>query len=394
MHLSKITIGLLYLKSIFMKTKNLWLKKLAALCITVLFSLTSKALVTATVSSIFGSSNPVICQGGVITFSANPLGASFYGCRWNGGATIFGVSIIPTYNAPTGSLGQQTIYFEVWDNSNPSDYVQVAITYSVSAPIGSLPSVIPISATSCSYDSVKISLGSNTNLVNGNICNAGSFYGICNIVPLPGSFPATYPLNLATQTSPVCATQFDFIINSPAYSCIPKMAFPALVPTTLSSQSQVPSGNFSILQDITINGSISFTGKNIFIDKGVKITVVSSGVLNIKGSYLHTCACMWYGIVAKGNAMVITSQASIIEDAVYGITTDVNSTPIINISNTLFNKNNIAVNVLPNTNAINVNQFFLDNNIITCRNFASGFLNALKGNMALYTTVKNNFVNN
>ena len=248
------------------------------------FALTANAQLNVVITNNLGGANNIICQNGLVTLTANPTGGSgiYTSYVWSNGMT--GQTIQPATNA----VGTQNISVIVTDNMSNTATSPVYPIHVVSFS-GPLPSVNLSSPSACPYDTVTVTPAPNSNLVSSSYCNNSPLFGFCNIVPLPSSTPTTYTVTLS-NTAGSCRTEADFTINTIATSCA-NPSFPALLPSTLSSQSQVPTGNFTIIKDIFITGNISFVGKNIQVDPGAKITVMGGGALSIRGSWLHTCNC-------------------------------------------------------------------------------------------------------
>jgi len=343
--------------------------------------------------SIANSVGTNICQGGSATFFALASGGvPPYTYSWNG---VQGPSNILTVFAAT--LGSYNVTLQIIDSQNNTSPLYTDM-YNVIAPSGGLPSVSLNSTTVCPYDTLRLTPALNTSIAGSSYCNALAPFGQCDIVPLPGTLPATYSVALMDVPT-TCKTEFYFTINPPVVqSCSFLEPGLSTAPVVLSNQGQVPtSGNdFSINYDVTIpaGSNITFSNQQIYMAPGVRITVQAGGSLTITGCWLHACNCMWYGIEVQGNGSVASNGSTIIEDAIYAISTDKNpaSTPFINVKKTLFNKNNIGILIQRKSNlSTNID---INDNIFTCRNFKQPnqfYLLNLKNSIPFFNNLLNFF---
>jgi hypothetical protein len=367
-----------------------------------LFAFSSFSSFAQLFANQFDDCNNVICKGGsdVVTLTAIN-GIAPYSFNWIGSPSVNTTNTInlasigtnpSSYN--TNILGSHMISCQITDNTLPVHQSIVYNYYFTVVAAGSpFPSVSLNKSVLCPYDTVKVTPNSNTNIIHFNSCatNGGSPSGSCYVVP--SVFPANYTLTLSDIPN-TCNTDVSFTLNqSGSTTCFASHGYVALSPflTTINSQSQVPTGNIVINHNISIAANISLNNKTILMAPGVKITVLAGATLNISGSYLHACNCMWYGIEADGNAIVNVSNESVIEDAIYAISTDgTNALPTINVTNTLFNKNETGIFIKSNTNNLNSN-VSVSNSIFTCRHISSP---SIRNNPFAFNILNNNFKNN
>ena len=118
-------------------------------------------------------------------------------------------------------------------------------------------------------------------------------------------------------------------------------------------------GLFIIKKDITIpsGSSVTFQNAQIIIEPTIKISVADNAALNIISSHLYGCGGMWQGIEALGdnakiNVSAYSGISSFIEDAQVAIsykpehtTPDYGTVIPLNISNTIFNRNKISIQI-------------------------------------------------
>jgi hypothetical protein len=139
-----------------------------------------------------------------------------------------------------------------------------------------------------------------------------------------------------------------------------------------------------VANDIIINGNISFSGNNVKIMPGVKITVSQNSTLTLNGTHLYGCQSMWKGIIVEDGGRVIlqpytsingTQFTTLIEDANIGIDFKPINNPQSNIvllsNNTTFNRNKTSIQIqsYPFDNPSSV--FIVKNCLFTSRNIYS-----------------------
>lgn len=139
-------------------------------------------------------------------------------------------------------------------------------------------------------------------------------------------------------------------------------------------------GKYYFNQNTYIQGNVTFTNADIFVQNGATIFVDDNATLTLKGCHLRTCAGMWNGIQVYYNAKLILNdyngKSNLIEDAKIAVDYDGgDSYPnytgnIIDISNTIFNRNNISIklsNYTSDSKNASIYPFSIKNSIITCR---------------------------
>jgi hypothetical protein len=135
-----------------------------------------------------------------------------------------------------------------------------------------------------------------------------------------------------------------------------------------------PAGNYFINSNITFPNNVNFTNADVKIAPNIELAVSSGYGVTITGSHFSSCATMWQGFKIASGASVkiqslsnnVTSKPTLIEDAKIALNLLGNSGSY-EISNSIFNKNDIAVklaNFIPNVAA---NTLVIKDNIFTCR---------------------------
>jgi hypothetical protein len=138
-----------------------------------------------------------------------------------------------------------------------------------------------------------------------------------------------------------------------------------------------------IASDLTLPGGGSFFlfGETIF-GNNVKLTVPAGATLNVQGAHLYSCGgYLWKGIVVEDGGVLNFSQNSsggpaiLIENALKAIDVSTYSTSsnasILNIYNTIFNKNYIDINIAnyQRSSFTFSNVFNINSCVFSCRNF-------------------------
>ncbi len=142
-------------------------------------------------------------------------------------------------------------------------------------------------------------------------------------------------------------------------------------------------GIMTINADITFGGTSNyptFQNGDFRIALGVKITVlIGVGDFQVLGAHLHACgATMWKGIDVQNGSRFLaagsgtTGNSSFIEDAITAVNFNsvTNASPSypVEITNTIFNKNYVAINV-NSANTTTVPIFHVSQDVFSTRNF-------------------------
>lgn len=165
--------------------------------------------------------------------------------------------------------------------------------------------------------------------------------------------------------------------------------------------------SYCVNNNLTITGNSTITASELRIASNVSITVNAGVTLTIRGSHLYACGDMWNGIVVKPGGRVVVEDGvylyslfpvlsstfnSIIEDAKIAIKIESNSpltTNILKVTNTIFNRNGIGIQINDYTLNIATYPFEVNNSIFTCRAIPFGTFNPQNENSwAKITTVR------
>lgn len=138
---------------------------------------------------------------------------------------------------------------------------------------------------------------------------------------------------------------------------------PNSMPDTLFTN--ITGGNYAVNQDLYIFGNRTISGADLLIGTNHSIIVLTGSTLTITGaSHLHACYQMWQGIILRPGANIVVNGNSLIEDAYTAINCVSAPAATISLTNTIFNKNQIAVLAQTWAGALS---FSMVNCRITCR---------------------------
>jgi hypothetical protein len=321
----------------------------------------------------------------------------------------------PTVNFPTGLSSNILSQFTI-NPSNVWSLITHTFVYTGSAPaqavifgIDALQTTPPVTSgpgayqywcfidefSIVPYPAVNFSIQSSALCTNQGIADLGQFTGTTT-----GSFsgpgvtynsisgkydfnaagfitPGVYPVAFTYTNSP--NTCLNTIYQSIAViNCCASPSISSMTATTYTGSTGIQ-GPKLFPNSFTIQPSsqVLLSGE-FLISAGVKITVSSTGTLDILGAHLYGCLAMWQGIEVLDGGMVRSVSAygheNLIEDAEIAIDVS-NYNPnsandFIELKDVTFNKNYIGINLVnyPITTNTSV-PISLRNCVFTCRNF-------------------------
>lgn len=139
-------------------------------------------------------------------------------------------------------------------------------------------------------------------------------------------------------------------------------------------------GSYLITNNITLTGNTSFANSEFQIYPNVKITVPAGLNLDLNNVHLYACgAKMWDGIVVQDGASISSSGnlSSLVEDAKTAVDlsniSSAMASPPINLSQVIFNKNHIGINIANSNTSVNNIPIGLTKCVFTCRNLPFTF---------------------
>lgn len=103
---------------------------------------------------------------------------------------------------------------------------------------------------------------------------------------------------------------------------------------------------FYIEGTLTVNGDLTLDGCNIYMTDDASIVVNAGYTLTItNNTYIHSCDSLWTGIIVTNGAEIIINDNSLIEDALYAVYLQNNTT--YTIDEAVFNKNYLHMYIYP-----------------------------------------------
>jgi hypothetical protein len=205
--------------------------------------------------------------------------------------------------------------------------------------------------------------GSTINWTNGSNVSIGS--ASTQTITTAGTY-------FATVTSGGCSSTVG--VSNQASQCANTLA--SNLPTSIASTPSLNANGYIITANTTISGNVLLKNTDVSIKNGALITVANGATLTIEASHLHGCTDMWAGItVSPGGKLIVNGNvggaSSFIEDAsvAVNVPTHTSTTNIIDISNTIFNKNSIGISISDYVQNTNTYPFKIEGNVFTCRTF-------------------------
>jgi hypothetical protein len=290
-----------------------------------------------------------ICQGSSTILSATPV---------NPMCSV-------TYNWTPGNLTTASV------NVSPA----LTTTYVVTASDGCVTDIATAVVTVTPAPSITATASQGWVCVaspNSTLTATGGVSYVWN----PGSIPVN-----PTSVSPTITTTYT-VTGTDANGC----SATAATTVVYTSCSQVPcmqctplsgtfntatfAGNsFCITGTLTITGNVTVNTAEFQFSPSVSIIIAPTGNLTIINSHFYACTSMWQGITVQ-NGGRLSIQNSLVEDAItaVSITNNTQTSPVITVTNTTFNKNNIGIRINNYTQAITTYPFSVNNCVFTCRN--------------------------
>lgn len=188
---------------------------------------------------------------------------------------------------------------------------------------------------------------------------------------------AVSPLSTTNYTvigaNSICTDTKTLAVNvSTACVCVGQYTLGSVLTNTTISPSTSTYTTYAINSNLSISGAVSFYGSEFLIKSGVTITVPSGATLTINRSHLYSCFDMWQGIVVQPGGSLVTLTDAFIEDAVTAVDVQANNTSttsILDINQTIFNKNYTAISVSSYTANATTYPFNIRNTVFTSRTF-------------------------
>lgn len=285
-----------------------------------------------------------ICSGQSSTLSVS--GASTY--SWSTGVSTSSITVSPTVT---------TIYTVTGTNT-----ISCSSSKTVSLIVGAYTPTITISTTSisvCGAGSATLSAGgaSSYTWMPGSI-----------MIPTTAVSPSVATIYTVSGTYGTgCGISTATTLVNPVISTLCCTAPSTVIGTSLTSSVNFAAGNYTVSGTIidmqgtvTIIGTTSFTGYTFRMAPNTLLKVIPSVTLTLTNCKLFSCSELWNGIMLQGewgNNSALNLNNTSIEDMYNGIVLDYGTAPFsttgskgtINITNSILNKNYIAIQIKNST---------------------------------------------
>jgi hypothetical protein len=148
-----------------------------------------------------------------------------------------------------------------------------------------------------------------------------------------------------------------------------------LTASTLGTSSNSNINGYKLTSTIlTITGNVSFINTVISVVPNASIVVSSGSILTLKSTRIHGCSGMWRGISVEPGGQLILSgsgaaSSSLIEDAniAVSVANHTSTNNILDITNTIFNKCLIGIQIANYNTNTTTYPFIIKNNVFTSR---------------------------
>ena len=325
------------------------------------------------VAPIIGASS--VCLGTNVTYT-NTTSGGVWSLLNNSFNTITSMG---SFSATNGD--NNTIIYTVTNNNGCISKAELQISL-IDKPSLTLPSLSDL----CIGQTINFNSGGlqGSWSVDNNFASidaTGNLKGLdAGIVNL--SFVSTNTCGSSTATKSV-------IVSNCTYPC--NTGNPTILPNVISNQTinyGIGKYTTNIQNTIIEKGSnVTFTNSNLVVGAYSTITIKNGATLNMYGSHLYACGNMWQGLIVEPGGILNMRDAPngkscLIEDAFiavdfqYDFHTNLednyNNVPYINITNSIFNRNEIGVRIAgrrhPNERFdLTGNYFYFSNSIFTSR---------------------------
>jgi|GEM_PF-1847832 len=334
--------------------------------------------VTATPTLALSAVTNPICVGSSTAINATGSATNY---SWSPGGSLN----VTTGSHVTATPGTTTTYTVVGTAATCSASTAITITVTPTPTLVITPSTPTVCAaasetlTATGGTSYTWSPGTGLSTTTGSVTIASP------------TVTTTYTL---TGSNGGCVVTKTVSVFVPANSC--SGTPPSSYTLTTSGTYSTATGGY-ISQNLyigTASTAINYTiSAEVRMAPTVSISIAPGNTLTVSGAWLHSCATctnsMWQGITVQSGAKLITTNNSIIEDAVQAVYSAPTGTttliPNINLTNTIFNKN--GTDIYFDKNAYNLSADVVYNDVFTCRTLTSHSTTATN-----FTAIKNDVV--
>ena len=276
------------------------------------------------------------------------------------------------------SIDGKNIFCSPWENINLTANVSngTVTTYTWSASCGSCT---PAPNFASGYTTTT---GSPSTSSANTIDN---FQNVTTEITVIGT-EDTYGCEMSATTKAIVPEDGSCVCNS-SYTGITAIGTDGVLNTSWNVGGSASFVTYYIDDDVVVEGDITINNATIFIKKNKTITVSPTSSLTLSSTHILTCDGMWNGIYLDhdaslpSNGRLFTLKKNMIEDAYTAISVSYPMTPsdgskIIDVSNTVFNRNAVAFDIEKYHPAIGfpyVYPFTIQQNVITSRDFSGKY---------------------
>ncbi len=304
--------------------------------------------------------NPTVCE----------LEATTYSYVWSPSTGLNNANIL----APVASPTITTTYTVTQTGTSASGTVinTAVVTVSVSTSHNYTLSANPVVICSnIGQTSSTLTANSGTNTINF-LWQPGSGSGNTFIVT-----PTSTTIYTATGTSNGCSITQTIMITVQASCCTQSItnfvgsSFPTNTVGTLYTSPLIFNNDVTIPAGSVVN----LSNTEFLFAPNVKINVSTGATLILRTAHLYACGTsMWQGIVVNDGGKVVSTKENLIEDAIVAMDVSANTTStvtpwILQVTNTVFNKNYISIKIDGFQRNSTSYPFSIFGNVFTSRNF-------------------------
>ncbi|MCC6370947.1 MAG: hypothetical protein IT236_08085, partial [Bacteroidia bacterium] len=312
----------------------------------------------------------------VLSLFLNKLGAQCFSLSDNvGGQICLGQSaqLIATQN--NNCTGTLTYSWYPWAHVGnnfvitPTVTTQYTVIASNNTQLVGVLVVNPLPMVVATANPPIISSAPPGNVSNITLTGASNFYDLNNNTSVSNNFNVspgvTTNYAFAGVDANGCANTANALVTV-QNNVVPCVGCGASVPSIMAGG--IITGPNCVNNNVTINGPVTINNADLIISSGQMITISSSGFLTITNSHLYACNDMWQGIEIQNGGRLTISNC-LIEDAIEAIdvTNNTNQAMFLIVSNTTFNKNNVAIDIDNYVEQIPIYPFDIQNCLFTSR---------------------------
>lgn len=216
---------------------------------------------------------------------------------------------------------------------------------------------------------------SPTITVNGNNALSYSWSPISSSSNSIVVTPTTSTVYSVTITYSACVVTQTIFVGFSSNCC--GSSYPSVGTTSSSANTNIFNSVFNLDYTVSPGTSVGLTSGEIIFAPNTKLVVENNGTLTISNCHLFACQTMWTGIVVKPGGRLIMNNSlqkgPLIEDAIIAVDCSnlsaslPGNATILDITNTIFNKNFIGIKISNYTVSTSPYPFNIHSNVFTSR---------------------------